>query len=242
MKQQFAPNIFRLGRHFISYARIGISAILLGLPIWATGAELLEVEREVQRNLPGVKVEVVAPSPIGGVFEAIVSDQSVYVTEDGKYLFNGSIVNLRTGVDLSKLRRSQLNLKLIDQMPETKMIIYEPEVKPRHTVTVFTDIDCPYCRKLHREMGQYSKLGVRVRYLLFPRTGVGASSYQKAVSVWCADDQQAEMTSAKSGVVPPKRECDHPIKEHMALANRLGLRGTPLIIADTGANKWLHAR
>jgi thiol:disulfide interchange protein DsbC len=87
---------------------------------------------------------------------------------------------------------------------------------------------------MHKEMGLLNRMGIRVRYMLFPRAGVASTSYEKAVSVWCADDQLAELTKAKSGAIPEIRECQNPVREHMALARRLGLQGTPYTITDTG--------
>ena len=114
------------------------------------------------------------------------------------------------------------------------MINYEPSGKVEHTLTTFTDIDCPYCRKMHAEMDALNANGIRVRYLLFPRTGASSPSYDKAVSVWCAPDRAEALTWAKSGEEPEKRTCDNPIREHMALAHQLGLTGTPFTITDTG--------
>ena len=114
------------------------------------------------------------------------------------------------------------------------MIIYQSSGEARHTITTFTDIDCPFCRKMHREIGELNRLGIRVRYLFYPRAGIPSFSYDKAVSVWCAPDQHAEMTLAKSGKDPEPRQCANPIKEHIVLAQRLGLSGTPFAITETG--------
>ena len=113
------------------------------------------------------------------------------------------------------------------------MIWFAPE-KYDHTVTVFTDIDCGYCRKLHNEMEGYNDKGIRVRYMFFPRAGVGSKSYQKAVSVWCSDDRRDALTKSKQGKQIPMKTCNNPIDVHMALAQDLGLRGTPLVVLDDG--------
>jgi thiol:disulfide interchange protein DsbC len=114
------------------------------------------------------------------------------------------------------------------------MIVFSPEGEVKHTITTFTDIDCPYCRKMHREMDLLNRMGIKVRYMLFPRAGPASKSYEKAVSVWCAEDQQTAMTEAKAGATPELSDCDNPIREHMVLGRRLGLRGTPYTITDTG--------
>jgi len=100
---------------------------------------------------------------------------------------------------------------------------------------VFTDIDCGYCRKLHGEIDQFNAKGITVRYLAFPRSGIGAPSYNKAVSVWCDKDPQAAMTRAKNGETLPKADCDNPVKEQYELGQLIGVQGTPAIIMEDGA-------
>ncbi len=159
----------------------------------------------------------------------------LYLSDDGRHLFNGKLIDLDSGVDLSERYLYRSQLAVLDGVAEESMVIYEPSKETKYTITTFTDIDCPYCRKMHEEIATLTSHGIRVRYMLYPRAGVGSSSYDKAVSVWCAEDQNEEMTLAKQGFVPPKRDCDHPVNEHMALARQLGLTGTPMTITDTGA-------
>jgi thiol:disulfide interchange protein DsbC len=116
---------------------------------------------------------------------------------------------------------------------EDDMIIFEPK-KTRHTITVFTDIDCGYCRKLHSEMQEFLDAGIRVRYMFFPRAGVGSNSYKKAVAVWCADDRKAALTAAKNNKAIEMKTCDNPLAEHMELVDKLGARGTPFIVLENG--------
>ena len=113
------------------------------------------------------------------------------------------------------------------------MVVFSPE-KYDHTVTVFTDIDCGYCRKLHNEMNGYHDNGIRVRYMFFPRAGVGSDSYQKAVSVWCADDRNEAMTQAKQGRPLPEKQCENPVREELLLGRLLGVNGTPAIFLESG--------
>jgi thiol:disulfide interchange protein DsbC len=158
----------------------------------------------------------------------------LYVTGDAKYAFTGQLVDVANRTNLTEPALATARLSLLEQMPESKMIVFEPEGEVNHTITTFTDIDCPYCRKMHQEMATLNEQGIRVRYMLFPRAGIDSRSYEKAVSVWCADDRQRELTLAKNGADPEQRECDNPIVEHMRFAERMGLTGTPLTITDTG--------
>ena len=113
------------------------------------------------------------------------------------------------------------------------MIIFKPETS-KHFVSVFTDIDCGYCRKLHSEIDQYLAQGITVRYLFFPRAGKGSDSYAKAISVWCADDRQKALTDAKKGDSLAKKTCDNPVDQHMELGEAFGMSGTPMIVTEKG--------
>jgi thiol:disulfide interchange protein DsbC len=201
----------------------------------AADSDTETIKREVAKRLPGVTVDHVVKSPVKGVFEVgIDGGDVVYVSADGRYLLSGTLIDLVTQENLTERVLSEQRVKTLGDVPEESMIIFEPEAETKHTITTFTDIDCPYCRKMHREMSMLSRMGIRVRYMLFPRAGINSVSYQKAVSVWCAEDQQVEMTKAKSGAMPEKRDCENPVRKHMALARRMGLRGTPYTITDTG--------
>ena len=216
-----------------------VLAVLLAL-LSTTAPALAEsdvqaLKRKIAERLPGVSVDHVATSPIKGIYEVGVDGGDVvYVSADGRYLLSGGMIDLLTQENLTERVLAVQRIKTLDGVPENSMIIYEPDGEVKHTITTFTDIDCPYCRKMHREMPLLNRMGIRVRYMLFPRAGVTSKSYEKAVSVWCSDDPQGELTKAKSGAIPEVRECENPVREQMAVARRLGLQGTPYIITDTG--------
>jgi thiol:disulfide interchange protein DsbC len=198
-------------------------------------SDLQAFKRKLAERLPGATVDHVAPSAVKGIYEVGVDGGDIiYVSADGRYLLSGVMIDLETQENLTERVLTVRRAEVLLSVPEASMIIYEPDGEVKHTITTFTDIDCPYCRKMHREMPLLNRMGIRVRYMLFPRAGVASNSYQKAVSVWCAEDQQGELTKAKSGAIPEVRECEHPVREHMALARRLGLQGTPYTITDTG--------
>jgi thiol:disulfide interchange protein DsbC len=214
-------------------------AVLLALLGTAAPAlaesDIQAIKRKIAERLPGATVDHVAPSPVKGIFEVGVNGGDVvYVSADGRYLLSGTLIDLVTQENLTERVLTGQRVKTLSDVSEDSMIVYEPEGEAKHTLTTFTDIDCPYCRKMHREMALLNRMGIRVRYMFFPRAGVDSPSYEKAVSVWCADDQQIEMTKAKSGAIPEKRICENPVREQMTLARRLGLRGTPYTITDTG--------
>ena len=126
-----------------------------------------------------------------------------------------------------------LKKKTLATLNEADMIVYEPQ-KIEHTLTVFTDIDCGYCRKLHQQMAEYNELGIRIRYMAFPRSGLGSESYDKAVNVWCADDKQQAMTDSKLGVSIAANTCENPVQKHFEAGRRLGVTGTPALFLESG--------
>ncbi len=200
----------------------------------AAGSPEGELAKRIGERFPGSNPEHIAPSPVSGIYEVSLGGELIYVTPDGRFAFTGRLFDLERRADLSEPVLAGLRLKMLDAVPENEMIIFEPNGKAAHTITTFTDVDCPYCRKMHQEIDQLTAAGIRVRYLMFPRTAVGSPSFVKAISVWCADDPRDAMTRAKLGEIPAKRECPNPVIEHMQLANRLGLTGTPMTVTDSG--------
>jgi thiol:disulfide interchange protein DsbC len=191
------------------------------------------IRDSLQRVIPNVTLDEINPSPVDGLSEVLIGPQVYYVTNDGKYLIKGSLIDLKTRVDLSEERRKSVRLAAINGIGEDKMIIFAAD-KPQHTITVFTDIDCGYCRKLHSEIDKYNDQGITVRYLFFPRTGPNTRSFDKAVSVWCEDDRRKALTEAKAGKEMPRAECNNPVKEEYELGELVGVRGTPAIILEDG--------
>ncbi len=191
--------------------------------------------RQALKNwVPNSTVIYVAPTPISGLFEVGVDAQVVYMSLDGRFLLNGTMLDLAQKRNLTEEQNVALRKATIATVPESEMIVFEPKGEIRHTISVFTDVDCPYCRRLHSEIDTYTERGIRVRYLAYPRTPAGTPSYKKAVAVWCADDRVLALNRAKHGETIEERECDNPVARHVALADRLGLQGTPMIIVDTG--------
>lgn len=190
-------------------------------------------EAAIRKALPGLQIDAMEPAPISGFYEVVVGSHVVYVSSDGRYMLQGDLIDLSTRRSLTEPRRQAAQRAAVESVGEDKMIVFKPD-KPKHHVTVFTDIECGYCRKLHGEIDQYLDAGIEVRYLMFPRAGAGSSAYRKAVAVWCADDRNTALTDAKAGKSIEMKTCDNPIDEHMELAVTLGLRGTPFIVLDSG--------
>jgi thiol:disulfide interchange protein DsbC len=159
--------------------------------------------------------------------------QVIYVSDDGKYMMQGRLIDLAKREDLTEPRRAAARKQAVERIGEDRMVIFAPE-KYDHTVTVFTDIECGYCRKLHQEISDYGKEGIRVRYVFYPRAGAGSDSYKEAIAVWCAADRQKAMTDAKAGKGIEAKSCENPVDEHIKLGEQLGVSGTPAIVLESG--------
>lgn len=190
-------------------------------------------EAAIRKSLGQINPDSIETTPVAGIYEVSIGTHIVYMSADGRYMFQGELIDVPKRESLTEPRRRKAVKALIDSVSEDDMIIFEPK-KTKHTITVFTDIDCGYCRKLHNEMQEFLDAGIRVRYMFFPRAGVGSNSYKKAVAVWCADDRKAALTAAKNNKPIEMKTCDNPLAEHMELVDKLGARGTPFIVLENG--------
>jgi len=190
--------------------------------------------REALRSLdPAMPIERVVDAPIPGFQAAIIGGQVVYVSDDGKYLLQGTAYDIAARKDLGEEAMKALRVELMRDMPLEDRIVFAP-ANPKYTVTVFTDIECGYCRKLHGEIARINQQGIAVQYVAFPRMGLGSDDYRKMVSVWCAADPKQALTDAKNDRPVPTRECTNPVALQYRLGQRMGLTGTPMILAPDG--------
>ncbi len=184
--------------------------------------------------LPGMKPDSIKPTPIAGMYEVIYGVQVFYLSKDGRYLLRGSLIDLDKREDVTEKTRGKARKVALNKVNEDEMIVYAPK-DPEHTITIFTDVDCPYCQKLHAEIDEYRAAGIKVRYLMYPRTGKNSPSYNRAVSVWCADNPTKALTKAKQGKSVTEKSCDNPIGKQVQLGQEIGVTGTPAIILEDGA-------
>lgn len=210
-----------------------VALSLFGLTLSSAHADEDAIRQALAKAMPSVKVGSIKPSEIKGLYEVAIGGNIVYVSEDGKYLVQGHLVDVAARVDLTEEKLSGVRKQAIEKLGLDKMIVFKPK-ESKYTVSIFTDIDCGYCRKLHSEIDQYMAQGITIQYLFFPRAGKGSDSYSKAVSVWCADDRKAALTAAKKGDTPPAKTCDNPVDEHMQLAEDFEVKGTPMIVTEKG--------
>jgi thiol:disulfide interchange protein DsbC len=191
------------------------------------------IREAMVKSMPTMKIDSVKQSEVKGLYEVVVGANIFYVSEDGKYLIQGHLVDVLARKDLTEDKLNGTRKQAIEKLGKANMIIFKPKIS-KYTVTIFTDIDCGYCRKLHSEIDQYLAQGITIQYLFFPRAGKGSESYDKAISVWCAADRNVALTAAKKDQKLPAKTCDNPIDKHMQLAADFDVKGTPMIISENG--------
>ncbi|HVC01947.1 MAG TPA: DsbC family protein [Steroidobacteraceae bacterium] len=213
--------------------------------MWAPAGRARPADRAVARDpriallklLPrGSKLGDLQPSPIPGIYQFMQGTEISYLTADGRYFIDGNIYDMHTRQNLTASRRARARVALIDSVPQSQMLIFAGR-RPRYTITVFTDVDCAYCRELHSHIAELNALGVNVRYLFYPRTGPGTLSWRKAEAVWCSPDRKGAFTRAEAGQNPDlARICSpNPVAREYAIGRQIGVRGTPAIITASGA-------
>ena len=198
-----------------------------------------DIETAVNKILPpGMEVQAIADSTIDGIKVVDIGElQPIYVTEDGKYFFYGELYSIDESNinNLTDEAKQDKRANLISSNLSSADFITFPAQRAKHEITVFTDVDCGYCRQFHREINDYLDLGIQVNYLAFPRAGIDSESYKKIVSAWCSSEPNQAITELKLGYEIKENVClNNPVEKHFDLGNSLGVTGTPSIITSEG--------
>ena len=180
-----------------------------------------------------VKPEDIRPSPVPGLFEVVSGSEVGYVSEDGRFYIDGDVFDMETRRNLTEQRRAGSRVALLKGIKDSDTIVFAPK-EYQYTLNVFTDVDCTYCRKLHAEIDQYTGLGIKVRYLMYPRSGPGSPAWKQAQAVWCSNDRGDALTRAKRGEHVESRACKDSVAQQYELGQELGVRGTPGIYTEQG--------
>jgi len=227
----------------MSMGKNGISrlfAVGLGL-MWVVASYAQDAERilaPLKQARPDLNYGEPRPSPIAGMYEvSIENGPSVLVTADGRYFIAGDVFEVQaTGiVNLAEQQRAGERREMLASLDPAEMIMFKPTGETKATITVFTDVDCGYCRKLHNEISDLNDFGIEVHYLAYPRAGLGSPSYRKIATAWCADNRQETLTRLKNGESIADNVCEpNPVAAHLAMGGRMGVTGTPALILEDG--------
>jgi len=220
-----------------------VSQSMTDKPLSGEQQQRLEMlKAELESKLPGIQIDAIEPSPMPGFYQAFFGGELVYVSADGQFLFTGNMLELAEGnpvnhsqraIARNEQRQAPVRAATIANIDESEMVVFRA-ADEKYVVTVFTDVDCAYCRKLHKEMPQLNKKGITIRYMAFPRAGIGSDAYRKLVSIWCSQDPQAAMNEAKLERKFGNNSCKNPVAAQYNLTRKFKLNGTPALILDDG--------
>lgn len=210
-----------------------MAAALFAVGTYADPDRDNQLRQAINDVFPDVEISRIKPAPIPGLYEVMLGTDVIYLSEDGRYILQGDLIDLGKKVNLSEQERAAARRQILESIPASETIDFAPST-PEHTVYVFTDITCGYCRRFHRDMAELNNKGVTVRYLAFPRAGIGSESFKEMESVWCAADPNSAITLAKQGSEVIPAQCDNPVKRQYELGQSLGIRGTPAIYLEGG--------
>ena len=234
-------NIMNFRAELSGGSRVNKSCIFFQLLLLLVGnthcseLEIKKIEKELKRIVPVEVKPVVSVSPVSDVFEVIVGNKVFYVTEDLGYLFRGDLIDLKNKKNLTDIVRQNLRAELFSSLDRSSLISFRAiESIASAEIYVFTDIDCTYCQKFHREVPELNSAGVAVHYLAFPRKGMDSEGSKKAESVWCSENSPQALTDAKLGKKVQSKTCHNPIKEQFEMGIRIGVMGTPAVYASNG--------
>jgi len=199
-----------------------------------TDPNIDEVRARISELFDVIEPENVNESPIAGWYKIQKRSIIAYVSEDGRYLLQGDLIDLDNGVNLTDISRDEARRDIMAVLSDDDVISFTP-TDVKHTITVFTDIGCTYCRRLHSQIDDYLAQGIEVRYLLYPRNGPASREWNTSEEVWCATDRNSALTAAKLDRKFETSACDSSkIQDHYALGQQIGLSGTPAIVLEDG--------
>lgn len=223
---------FSLGAGFCALVLACMSGTVLADP----------VEQQVRKQLkllqPDLMIEEVSPVAGSPLYQVQLSGgQFLYVDESAEFILHGQLYQVGDSgaVNLTEQAQQKVAATLLETLDPADMVVFPAQdTDKKASITVFTDVDCGYCQKLHGEVPELNKAGVEVRYLAWPRQGLSGKTYDTMVSIWCAEDQQQAMTNAKQRKAVAPASCKHPVDRQHALGQQLGIRGTPAILLEDG--------
>ncbi len=217
-------------KHLLAFSLLAVTSSFLI-------AGEVEIKQNLTKVMPSLKIDKIEKSEMVGLYRVESGNSEVLFTdENGTFFLTGDLYSTAGGQlnNLSETRKKKARAGKIASVGESEKIVFSPKGKTLAKIAVFTDIDCGYCRKLHKEVPRMNELGIEVSYLAYPRAGVGSESYNKFVSAWCAEDKLDALTLAKNGRAIPSKDCKNPVSDQFELGQLLGVTGTPAIVLEDG--------
>ena len=222
-----------MANHMYLKLFIILTTVWMSVNSIADEAEIEKIMDSIQSVLPGMEIDLIEESAIPEMYAVLIGAEVFYVSADGQYLLRGDLIDIPNKLNLSEEKRTVARKKMLQQVPEKDLINFSPD-NPEYTVYVFTDITCPYCQRLQGDIKEINDNGIAVKYLAFPRQGVGTPASDMMEKIWCAENRQEAFLDTIIGLEFDVDSCVNPVVEHFSLGQAMGVRGTPAIFTDSG--------
>ena len=217
-------------RLLAAFAALSLSPVLAQ----EVDSDLERVRQKVTTMFDMIEAKDVHASPVDGWYTIQKGAIVAYISTDGRYLLQGDLIDLEQNLNMSELARNESRRELMATVKDEDVILFSP-VDKKYSVSVFTDVECTYCRRLHSQINEYLADGIEVRYLMYPRNGPSSRAWTTAEQVWCANDRNSALTAAKNDQKFASTDCDASIVERQYLmGHEIGLSGTPAIVLEDG--------
>ena len=202
-------------------------------------ADVSVVVNKLKPFFPEIKAENISTSQLDGYYEVILTDPFIdvmYISTDGKYVIQGAVTDLELMTNISTNRINSIKLNILESISDSDKIVFKAK-EEKYVINVFTDVDCPYCAKLHANMRQMNDLGITVKYLASPLEQLHPNAQSAMEKIWCAEDRELAMHNYKSKrYLPDSPDCINPVSDQLAISKQLGVNGTPSIFFENGTN------
>ena len=197
------------------------------------------VFNQLKPFFPTITTENIKNSELDGFYEVVLTNPEIdvlYISLDGRYVIQGAITDIELMTNLSTKRINAERINILNSIDESNKIVFKAE-NEQYIVHVFTDVDCPYCAKLHSNMQGMNALGITVKYLAAPIEQLHPNAQSAMEKIWCAEDTAIAMHNYKTNrYLPNSRDCINPVEEQLAISKQLGVNGTPSIFLENGSN------
>ncbi|OLZ79015.1 Probable thiol:disulfide interchange protein DsbC precursor [Chromobacterium violaceum] len=213
------------------------SAMLMSLAACsqAAGGNVEDVKKAFLNHFPGKQVKSVSATPVKGIYELVVDGrQVVYVNSDASYLFVGDLIDAKNKESLTERKMAELSKVDFNALP-FQYAFKDVRGKGERKMAVFTDPDCPFCKKLERESLKDID-NVTIYTFLYPLTQLHPDAMRKSKQIWCSSDKAAAWTAFMRDGKPLSGpdNCDTPLDKIQALGEKMGITGTPALVFANG--------
>ena len=225
---------------FVIFSLIFVSVLAFSQELgdFSPDNKLILIKSNLNKINKNWDIIFIEKSPLKDFYRVNISGGKViYYSDSSGYFFEGDLFNSSTKeiINITVVNAKERRKELISKIDIKSTVVYKPKGEIKAVVYAFMDVDCGACRDLHKQIITMNELGIEIRYLAYPRSGLYSETYQKMTTAWCSKNRKKSI----DGLMINKRSSlnlckDSPVSHHYKLGELMGLRGTPGIVLSDG--------